>query len=61
MLKISGRACENYDRPGLNLGMVVDRSGSMGGSKIAYTRQALSFCIHHLDVRDVLSVVSFDD
>ena len=61
MLKIGGKAGENYDRPGLNLGMVMDRSGSMDGSKMDYTRQALSFCIHHLDVRDVLSVVSFDD
>jgi Ca-activated chloride channel family protein len=61
MLKIGGKAGERYDRPGLNLGMVVDRSGSMDGSKMEYTRQALSFCIHHLDVRDVLSVVSFDN
>ena len=57
MLKITGKAGERYDRPGLNLGMVMDRSGSMGGP----THQALSFFIHHLDARDVLSVVSFDD
>lgn len=61
MLKIAGKAGESYDRPGLNLGMVVDRSGSMGGPKMDYTRQALSFCIHHLDARDILSVVIFDD
>jgi Ca-activated chloride channel family protein len=61
MLKVTSKADENYDRPGLNLGMVVDRSGSMGGLKMEYTRKALSFCIRHLDVRDILSVVSFDD
>lgn len=60
-LRIQGKKIEQAERPGLNLGMVMDRSGSMSGSKIDYTRQALGFCINNLDVKDILSVAAFDD
>ena len=60
-LKIQGKKMEQAQRSGLNLGMVMDRSGSMSGSKIEYTRQALAFCINNLDAADILSVTAFDD
>lgn len=60
-LKIQGKKMEQVQRSGLNLGMVMDRSGSMSGSKIEYTRQALAFCINNLDAEDILTVTAFDD
>lgn len=60
-LKIQGNKVTAAQRSALNLGMVMDRSGSMGGEKIEYTRQALAFCINNLDAADILSVVAFDD
>ena len=35
-------------RPVLNLGMVLDRSGSMEGDKIEYARQAACYAITQL-------------
>lgn len=45
----------------LNLGVVVDRSGSMSGDKIENTRRALKTLITHLDADDLLGIVQFDD
>ncbi len=45
----------------LNLGLVLDRSGSMAGDKLAYTRKAASFVVNHLSEKDYVSVVAFDD
>ncbi len=44
----------------LNLCIVIDRSGSMSGDKIAYTREAVKYIINQLDYRDVLSIVLYD-
>ncbi|MFA0760103.1 MAG: hypothetical protein HZLCBSQH_000191, partial [Candidatus Fervidibacterota bacterium] len=45
----------------LNLCLVLDRSGSMAGQKIANLRQAVSLVIDQLDPMDILSIVLFDD
>lgn len=45
----------------LNVCLVIDRSGSMGGEKIALTRQAASWVTRSLQPQDQLSVVLFDD
>ena len=49
------------NRPALNLSIVLDRSGSMGGSKIEHARAATRYCIDQLLPSDRLSVVIFDD
>lgn len=49
------------DRPRLNFGIVLDRSGSMGGPKIANAREAARYCINELASDDRLSLVIFDD
>ena len=44
-------------RPSLNLGFVIDRSGSMQGhNKITYARQAVCYAIDRLSPGDRLSV-----
>ena len=48
-------------RPSLNLSLVLDRSGSMEGEKIARAREAASYCIDQLMSSDRVSVVIFDD
>ncbi len=48
-------------RPPLNLALVLDRSGSMGGQKMEYARQAAAFAVDQLRAEDRVSVVAFDD
>src|SRR5262245_12691846 len=48
-------------RPHLNLSLVLDRSGSMEGEKMARAREAAAFCVDQLLAEDRVSVVIFDD
>ena len=48
-------------RPALNLSLVLDRSGSMGGAKMERAREAAAYCIEQLLTTDRISVVVFDD
>jgi Ca-activated chloride channel family protein len=48
------------DRPPLNLGLAIDCSGSMSGSKLAYAKQAACFAVENLLPSDRVSVVMFD-
>ena len=49
------------NRPSVNLAIVLDRSGSMGGSKIAKAREAACEAIRRLDAKDIVSVVVYDN
>src|SRR6201991_3405569 len=48
-------------RARLNLSLVLDRSGSMEGEKMARAREDAAFCIDQLMAEDRVSVVIFDD
>ena len=48
-------------RPKLNLGIALDRSGSMDGSKMKEARDAAKFCVDNLLSSDRFSAVIFDD
>ena len=48
-------------RPALNLCLVLDRSGSMAGAKLAGMLQAAHGVVDNLTAQDYLGVVVFDD
>jgi Ca-activated chloride channel family protein len=48
-------------RPPLNLGLVIDRSGSMQGKKIQYAREAAGYAVEQLLPSDRISVTIYDD
>ena len=48
-------------RQPLNLGFVIDRSGSMSGEKIEYTKQAVQYAINHFAPQDTASLTVYDD
>jgi Ca-activated chloride channel family protein len=49
------------DRLPVNVSLVLDRSGSMGGPKIRLAKEAVERAIATLDRRDRFSVVAYDD
>lgn len=49
------------ERPTLNIGLVIDRSGSMQGQKIEYARQAACYAVEQLSHCDRISVTIYDD
>lgn len=48
-------------RPLLNLGLVLDRSGSMSGRKLKNAKMAAAYCVYQLQPKDFVSIVIFDD
>lgn len=44
----------------VNISFVLDRSGSMCGPKMDYTRKAVQFALGNLDSNDIASLVTFD-
>jgi Ca-activated chloride channel family protein len=49
------------DRPPVNVSLVIDRSGSMGGQKIELAKTAVGHALRLLRSSDRFSVVSYDD
>ncbi len=52
---------EKSSRPSVNLAIVLDRSGSMRGEKIARAKEAAIMAIGMLNSDDIISVVTYDD
>jgi Ca-activated chloride channel family protein len=63
LIRITPPAVTQYSftRPRLNLSIVLDRSGSMDGSKMLQAREAAKFCVDQMLPSDRLSVVIFDE
>ncbi len=45
----------------INLSLVLDRSGSMSGEALLYSKKACQFVADQMNVSDLLSLVAFDD
>ncbi|MFZ4826572.1 MAG: FHA domain-containing protein [Phototrophicaceae bacterium] len=54
-------ATTHHQRRPLNISLVIDKSGSMSGQKIDYTRQAALLVLQNLTSNDMLSVVTFNE
>ena len=62
MLELVAPAAPKKDqRPPLQLALVIDRSGSMGGPKLAYACQAASFLVERMVPSDELALITYDD
>ena len=48
-------------RKALNLGLVLDRSGSMYGDKLKFLKEAAKLIVNQLGNNDRLSIVIYDD
>lgn len=49
------------ERKALNLSLVIDRSGSMQGSKLQYVKEAVYHVLGLLNERDRVSIIAYDD
>ena len=54
-------AANTRSRMPLNLALVIDRSGSMEGSKLEKAKEAAIFCLRNLTAADRAAVVAYDD
>src|SRR4051794_33186574 len=61
MLELRAPDEEPSARPPLNLALVLDRSGSMAGEKLAYAKQSASWLVSRLRASDRIALVGFDD
>jgi Ca-activated chloride channel homolog len=57
----SGATIHLSERPFLNLGLVIDRSGSMSGERMDRAREAAGSIVERLQPSDRVSVTVFDD
>jgi Ca-activated chloride channel family protein len=58
---VADPAPDSHKRRPLNLCLVIDRSGSMAGDKIEFTRQAAQFLVQHLGSADYFSIVLYTE
>ncbi|QNB45487.1 VWA domain-containing protein [Thermanaerosceptrum fracticalcis] len=61
MIRLKQPRFENAKRLPLNVSFVLDRSGSMEGKKLDYTKKAVKFALEHLEAKDTVSLVTFED
>ncbi|HEX2778206.1 MAG TPA: VWA domain-containing protein [Gemmatimonadaceae bacterium] len=61
MLKLEGQAPADVGRAPLNLALVLDRSGSMGGEKLDAAKDAVRFLLRRLSPDDSVALVAYDD
>ncbi len=48
-------------RPPLSLALVIDRSGSMSGRKLEYTKAAAAYLVRRMNPNDRLALIDYDD
>ncbi|MFC5530656.1 vWA domain-containing protein [Cohnella yongneupensis] len=61
LLEARGHGEVRADRAPINVSLVLDRSGSMSGKPLAYSKRACQYVVDQMNEGDVLSLVAFDD
>lgn len=61
LVRIEAAEVPGAERPPLDLALVLDRSGSMAGEKLAAAKQAAMETIRKLEPEDRLTFISYDD
>ncbi len=57
----AGPPVGSQQRRPLNIGVVLDRSGSMSGEKLDYVKKAAQFLVQHLGASDRFSLTTYDN
>lgn len=60
LIRVNAPPPKQRQRPPLNIGLAIDRSGSMGGTPMERAIQAAVHVVERLRPNDLISVVSFD-
>ena len=58
---LTGHRAAHVERAPVNLAIVIDRSGSMGGEKIARAREAALEAVRRLAADDVVSLITYNN
>ncbi|MFY0544966.1 vWA domain-containing protein [Brevibacillus sp. H7] len=61
LLECKGIAGVQVNRAPINLSLVLDRSGSMSGDPLQFSKKACQFVITQMSAQDTLSLVAFDN
>jgi Ca-activated chloride channel family protein len=61
LLELKGNAGISLERAPMNVSLVLDRSGSMSGAPLAYSKKVCQFVTDQMSQGDQLSLVAFDD
>jgi Ca-activated chloride channel family protein len=60
LLELKGTTDLKAERAPINLSLVLDRSGSMYGAPLQYSKDACKFVVNQMGGEDILSLVAFD-
>lgn len=58
---VAPSAPQDAERTPLSVALVIDRSGSMAGAKLAVTRECAAFLVQRMAPADRVSIVAYDD
>lgn len=61
LARLATGPAQHQERRPLNLSLVLDRSGSMAGAKLDFTREAAQFLVQNLGSQDRLSIILYND
>ena len=61
LLELNGATNLRTDRAPMNVSLVLDRSGSMSGAPLAFSKRACQYVTDQMGQGDTLSLVAFDD